>query len=310
MKARPVLLAATILLGGCYLLKQAGGQLRILAGARPIGEMLADPAVPGETKEKLRLVLEIREFGEREMGLLPSDSYTRVYDTGGEPVSHLVSACRKDRFAPYTWWFPLVGAVPYKGFFDSADAEAEAADLEARGLDVARHEVSAYSTLGWFSDPLFSPTLEAPEEDIAALILHELAHATLYVPGDSDFNESLASFVGRQGALEFVRWRFGQGSPVYDRTVQRTAAAERRDAAALDLFRRLDDLYRSGTSTEDILDLREAVAGGPVNNAEILMRRRYGSYEEIRALFERAGGDWRLFFSVLRKRVELGKEAP
>lgn len=310
MKVRPFLLAAAILMGGCYVVKQAQGQLRILSGARPIPEMLADPSVPGAVKEKLRLVLEIREFGERELGLLPSGNYTRVYDTGGEPVSHLVSACRKDRFSPHTWWFPVVGTVPYKGFFDLADAEAEAAELEEQGYDVARHEVSAYSTLGWFSDPLFSPTLEDPEEEIADLILHELTHATLYVPGDSDFNESLASFVGRQGALEFVRWRFGQGSAVYDRTVQRIAAAERRDAAALDLYRRLDDLYRSGTSREDILAVREAVAGGPVNNAEILMRRRYGSYEEIRALFDRSGGDWRLFFSVLRKRAELGSETP
>jgi predicted aminopeptidase len=310
MRFRVPLLSAALLLSGCYVMKQAQGQLRILSGARPIQDLLADPSVPGATKEKLRLILEVKEFGEREMGLAPSDNYTRVYDTGGEPVSHLVSACRKDRFAPHTWWFPVVGTVPYKGFFDPADAESEAADLEGRGYDVARQEVAAYSTLGWFSDPLFSPTLEAPEEEIAALVLHELTHSTLYVNGDADFNESLASFVGRQGALEFVRWRFGRGSPVYDRTVQRTAAAELRDAAALDLFRRLDDLYRSGTSTEDILAIRDQVAGEPVNNAEILMQRRYGSYEEMRTLFERAGGDWRLFFGVLRKRAELQNEAP
>ncbi len=306
MGKRAVLLLAPLAvlaagpLCGCYLLKQAQGQLRILGGAVRIEEMLADPGVPGRTKEKLRLILEIKEFGEREMGLEPTGSYTRFFDTEGAPVSHLVSACPKDRFEPYTWWFPIVGTIPYKGFFDPADADAEADGLERQGYDVARHEVAAYSTLGWFADPVFSTMLDDPEEEIAALILHELTHATVYAPGRTDFNESLASFAGRQGALEFARWRFGLGSPVYDRAVRRFAEAEARDARAIETFRKLDDLYRSGTSREDKLALRDLVAGHPVNNAEILMQRRYGRYDEFRAIFDRAGGDWKKFFAVAR----------
>ncbi len=303
-------LLAAGMLSGCYLARQAQGQLRILTHMRRIEDVLADPAVPHAVKEKLRLVLEVKEYGEREMGLAPSDNYTRFYDTGGHPVSHLVSACRQDRFHPHTWWFPIVGTVPYKGFFDPADAGAEAAGLAAQGYDVATHEVAAYSTLGWFPDPVFSTMMDDSEEEIAALVLHELTHGTVYVTGNTDFNESLATFAGRQGALEFVRWRFGLGTPVYDRAVARFAAAEIRDARALDLFRRLDDLYRSGTSREDKLGLRDLVAGRPVNNAEILMERRYGRLDIFRSIYERAGGDWRLFFGAARKWAEMERESP
>jgi len=306
----PLAALAAFSLSGCYLLKQAGGQLRILTHMRRIGDVLDDPAVPPRVKERLRLILEIKEFGERQMGLAPTSNYTCYYDTEGAAVSHIVSACPKDRFEPVTWSFPIVGTFPYKGFFDPDDARAEAEDLEGLGYDVARNEVAAYSTLGWFKDPVFSTMIDDPEEEIAALILHELTHATLYIPGDSDFNESLASFAGRQGALEFVRWRFGLGSPPYDRAVERFAAAELRDARARETFRKLDDLYRSGTSLEDKLILRDLVAGHPVNNADILMQRRYGRYDEFRAVFERAGGDWKMFFAVLRKEMEEGRESP
>ncbi len=295
---------------GCYVLKQACGELRILAGMRRIEDALADPEVPARVKEKLRLVLEVREFGESEMGLARTGNYTCYYDTGGSPVAILVSGCRKDRFEPYTWWFPIVGTVPYKGFFDPEDAAAEADRLEEEGYDVACHEVSAFSTLGWFKDPIFSSALEYPDEEIAALVLHELAHATVWIPGETDFNEGLASFVGRQGAVEFMRRRHGAASREYERAVLRFAAAEERDARAREMFKRLDDLYRSDTPREEKLGLRDLVAGEPVNNAEILMRLRYGRYDEFRLLFERSGGDWKAFFDAARMEAEIASDDP
>jgi predicted aminopeptidase len=286
-------------LTGCYILTQAQGQLRVLLNSERIDKLLADPAVPDDVKLKLRLVREIKAFGEHEMGLKRSSNYETFYDTKGQPITYIVSACRKDRFAPYTWWFPIVGDVPYKGFFDQEDAKAEARALEAEGYDVSLGTAAAYSTLGYFPDPVLSTMLKYPEEQLVALILHELTHGTIYLPGGTEFNEGLASFVGWQGALEFARRRRGIASEQYDRTVRAFAAEERRDARALEVFKKLDELYRSGRSREQILAMRDKVAGRKVNNAEILMQRRYGRYDEFREKFEKAGGDWSRFFEAL-----------
>src|SRR5437016_3916838 len=194
---RLALLAGSALgAGGCYLLTQAGGQIDILLHSRGVEEMMADPSVSPAVKEKLRLVGDIKEFGEREMGLTPSSNYTTFYDTAGRPITYIVTACPKDSFRPYTWWFPIVGDVPYKGFFHRDDAVAEARALRAEGYDVRLGSASAYSTLGYFKDPVLSTMLDYPEEHLAALILHELTHGTIYLPGGADFNEGLASFVG------------------------------------------------------------------------------------------------------------------
>jgi predicted aminopeptidase len=290
---------------GCYILTQAQGQLRLLLNSERIDKLLADPGVPDEVKLKLRLVREIKAFGEHEMGLKRSANYETFYDTKGQPITYIVSASRKERFAPYIWWFPIVGDVPYKGFFNQDDAKAEARELEAQGYDVALGTAAAYSTLGYFPDPVLSTMLKYPEEQLVALLLHELTHGTIYLPGGTEFNEGLASFVGWQGALEFARRRRGIASEQYDRTVRAFAAEERRDTRALEIFKKLEELYRSGRRREEILATRDKVAGRKVNNAEILMQRRYGRYDEFRERFEKAGGDWSRFFETLvrEKRV-------
>jgi predicted aminopeptidase len=334
-----------LLLSGCYFLRQGAGQLDLLWNSRPIGDVLADPAVPAEQKAKLELIRAVKAYGIREMALAPSGSYERYYDTGGKPVTWVVTACRKDRFEPYTWWFPIVGTVPYKGYFAKADAEAEAKSLEALDLDVYVSPTAAYSTLGWFNDPVLSTMLGYGDEDLANLILHELTHGTLWLPGGVDFNEGLASFVGGQGALEYFRKRDGTDSTSYARAVRAQAREEQRDDRAIELFKALDAVYRSGQPREEILRLREEAAvklraswmaaddrerraaeerrrleeaqdaralGRPapaasppdpprapsreVNNAAILMQRRYGRYDQFRKVFEEAAGEWDRFF--------------
>jgi predicted aminopeptidase len=287
------------LLSGCYILTQAQGQLRMLLNSQNIDDLLADPAVPDRTKLKLLFVREVKGFGEHQLGLARSANYESFYDTQGKPITYIVSACRKERFQPHTWWFPIVGEVPYKGFFSRDDAIAEAQGLEQQGFDVALGTAAAYSTLGYFPDPVLSTMLGYPDEQLAALLLHELTHGTIYLPGGTDFNEGLASFVGWQGALEFARRTRGIHSLAYDRTVQAFAAEEKRDAASRALFKKLDDLYRSNRSRSEVVAEREKIAGGKVNNAEILMQRRYGRYDEFRARFEAAGGEWKPFFEAL-----------
>jgi predicted aminopeptidase len=281
---------------GCYILTQAMGQLRVLLNSERIDVLLADPKVPDDVKLKLRLVREIKAFGEDQLGLTPSSNYESFYDTKGAPITYIVSACRKDRFQPHLWWFPIVGDVPYKGFFAREDAVAEAKDPL---YDVSLGTAAAYSTLGYFPDPVLSTMLEYPEEQLVALILHELTHGTIYLPGGTDFNEGLASFVGWQGALEFARRRHGINSVHYDRTVRAFAAEERRDERARETFKKLDELYKSSASREEKIRRRDQVAGRKVNNAEILMSRRYGRYDEFRAKFEKAKGDWQTFFERL-----------
>jgi len=275
------------------------GQIRVLLNSQRIDVLLADPKVPDDVKLKLRLVREIKAFGEDELGLKPSSNYESFYDTKGQPITYIVSACRKDRFQPHLWWFPIIGDVPYKGFFNKEDAVAEAKELEAQGLDVSLGTAAAYSTLGYFPDPVLSTMLEYPEEQLVALILHELTHGTIYLPGGADFNEGLASFVGWQGALEFARCRYGIGSERYDRTVRAFANEERRDQRAREVFRKLDELYKSGVSPAEKIERRDKIAGRKVNNAEILMQRRYGRYDQFRTRFEKAKGDWKTFFESL-----------
>src|ERR1043166_703569 len=153
LRSTLVAVSATAL-SGCYLLTQAGGQIDILLHSRSIDEMMDDPSVSSAIKEKLRLVGEIKAFGEREMGLTPSNNYTTFYDTAGKPITYIVTACPKDSFRAYTWWFPIVGEVPYKGFFHRDDAIAEARALESLGYDVSLGSASAYSTLGYFKDQI------------------------------------------------------------------------------------------------------------------------------------------------------------
>jgi predicted aminopeptidase len=293
---------------GCYLLTQAGGQIGILLNSRNIDTVLADPSVPAETKVKLRLIKDIKVFGESELGLTHSSNYESFYDTQGQPITYVVSACPKDRFQPYLWWFPIVGKVPYKGFFAKEDAQEEARALKEEGYDVAIGTAAAYSTLGYFSDPVLSTMLDYPEEELVALILHELTHGTIYRPGSTDFNEGLASFVGWKGALEFACYRHGIASEEYARTACALAEEEQLDAKAQALFTKLDDLYKSHLSLDHVLSSRERIAGGEVNNAEILMQRRYGRYNEFQERFEKVGEDWRRFFESLRKEKLRPKE--
>jgi predicted aminopeptidase len=299
MKALVALLP--LFVSGCYLFRQAQGELGVLMNAQDVGTMLADPAVPDETKEKLRLIADIKAFGESRMNLAPSSNYTTYYDTQGKPITHLVSACRPDRFEPYLWWFPIVGSVPYKGFFDREDALSEARALEEQGYDVSVGEAAAYSTLGWFKDPVLSTMIDYPEEHLVSLILHELTHGTVYLPGGTEFNEGLANFVGWEGALQYERERHGTHSEAYDRAVRAFAREERRDDRARELYQRLDAFYRSELPRERKIELRHAIAGGPVNNAEILMHRRYGRYDQFRRVFEGAGGNWGRFFEEVRR---------
>ena len=192
---------------GRYLGRAAWEESKILARRRPIDALVADPAVDATTRGKLALVLEARRFAVDSLGLDAKRSFTQYSQLDRDTLVLVLSGARRDRLEPVTWWFPVVGRVPYKGYFDFAEGAAARDDLTRRGYDADLRPAGAFSTLGWFDDPLLSTTLADDSLGLAETVIHELLHNTFYAGGQAVFNESFANFVGHRGAAAFFRAR-------------------------------------------------------------------------------------------------------
>jgi predicted aminopeptidase len=190
---------------GCYLTRAGWEEARILRGRKPITRLVQDSTVDARTRAKLSLVLAARAFAVDSVGLVAKQSFTTFTQLRRDTLVLLLSAAHRDRLERHTWWFPIVGRVPYKGYFDFDAAQAAARELAAREMDVYLRPASAFSTLGWFNDPLLSTTLREDSVDLANTVIHELTHNTFYAPGQAVFNESFANFVGARGASWFFR---------------------------------------------------------------------------------------------------------
>jgi len=210
-----LLLAAGLAASACspaYVLRAAWEEGRILNRRKPIARIVQDTATDWETRDKLLLVLQARQFAADSLRLNAGDSYTLFSRVESDTLVMVLSAAYKDRFAPHTWWFPIVGRVPYKGFFELRDAQSAQRKLEAQGYDTYLRPSAAFSTLGWFNDPLLSTLLRYDRVSLANTVIHEIFHNTFYAPGQAVFNETLANFVGGRGAIEFFCRRDGPGS--------------------------------------------------------------------------------------------------
>jgi predicted aminopeptidase len=196
---------------GCYYGHLASGQWKLLWRRQPIDVATANDATPERTRALLRLVGSVRGFA-TELGLDVGGQYTSYVDWPGDRVVTTLVRTRPPSLEPVPWHFPLVGELPYKGYFDRARAEAEAARLrDEEGFDVCVSPVVAYSTLGWFDDPVTSPMLALGRERLVETLLHEFVHATAFLPDATDWNESVAQFIGEQAALRFFE-RHGDAS--------------------------------------------------------------------------------------------------
>jgi predicted aminopeptidase len=315
-----------------YYVHLARGQGRIILRSRPVHEVLADSTTADDVRAALQRVSEIRRFGQEHVGLTNApDSYAHYYDTGGDPVAWNVSASPPDRFEPYLWWFPIVGELPYKGFFEAPRAVAERDRLRRDGYDAIHRSVSAYSTLGYLDDPILSTMLDDSEARLADLILHELTHATVFADGHTDYNESAASFVGRAGSLAFLAHRFGPGSAQVTAVRQSRARAAHFTQFVHGLVTRLDSLYQSGQPRDHILRQRQKLfeegksefrrrrdrfgerydgfLRWELNNARLLSYRRYHSrQDEFEAILGAHGGDLQAAVGVLASCAQ--QEAP
>jgi predicted aminopeptidase len=191
----------------CYLSRGAWEEAKILSRRRPISEMMADPGTPKDAREKLRVVLAARQYAKDSLRLRTKDSFTTYSRLDHDTLVLVVSAAYRDTLKPYTWWFPIVGRVPYKGYFDFGAAKRDAKNLAADGFDVYVRPSDAFSTLGFFNDPLLNTTLKGDSLGLANTVIHELTHNTFYASGQAPFNESFAMFVGARGAAAFFRSR-------------------------------------------------------------------------------------------------------
>ncbi|HSR41590.1 MAG TPA: aminopeptidase [Longimicrobiales bacterium] len=285
-----------------YVLKAGWAEAKILSAREPIPAVAADSATDAELRGKLALVLEARRFAADTLGLRVGDSYTTYTRLERDTLALVLSAAHKDRLEARTWWFPIVGRVPYRAYFSESDARAAEAELRGEGFDTYLRPTAAFSTLGWFSDPLLSTVVGQDHVGLVETVLHEIAHTHLFVPGRVQFNESYATFVGHAAsAAFFCRRRGGGPDTVWCRR------ARDRWADVQDFSRFLDRVVADltavygdpGLTREEKLVRREEIFDGakrrfraelrpvlraygfgyflrtPLNNATLLARMRY-----------------------------------
>ncbi len=228
-----------------YGINQGIGQVKIVREAKPIEEVLADTAFPDSLKAKLRLIQEIKKFAVDSLGIYKSENYTTVYDQKGEPIMWVITACKPYEFKPYEWHFPFLGKFTYKGYFKKEKAEKELAELKEEGYDIELGTAKAYSTLGWFKDPVLSGMLKSPPGSIARLIIHELTHGTLYIKDSVTYNENLATFVGDQGAVLFLKFKYGEQSKEMKDYLGNITDIEKFSNHVLSGMKELELLYQS-----------------------------------------------------------------
>ncbi len=242
-----------VLAAGCaqlsYYSQAAQGQYALLSNARPIEDWLADPAADDRLKSQLAKAREIRQFAVKELGLPDNGSY-RNYTNLRRPFALWnVVATPELSLTPQQWCFPIAGCVTYRGYYNQADAQLYAAQLRAQGDDVQVAGVPAYSTLGWFNDPLLSSYIQYSEGELARLIFHELAHQVVYAQGDTQFNESFATAVEEAGVQHWMDERGTEST----RERYMESKGRRRDFSTLLLKHRkaLESNYERSVSAAD-----------------------------------------------------------
>lgn len=320
--AASVLAASAVLAAGAcspgYVARAAYEEAKILQDRRPIDEVIHDTATTSDVRQKLRLVRDARYFAVHDLGLDAGKSFESFAQVDRDTLLMVVSAAPPYQLAWKTWWFPIVGRIPYRGYFDPTQARELAQKLEEEGYDVYIRPSSAFSTLGWLPDPMLSSMLRSDSVSLVETVIHEITHTTYFPRGEVRFNESFANFVGHRGAIEFFcrmavepelceaatdRWHDSQVLGRFYRSVYESLGALYAEAAA---SRPSEDALAAGKRAildgavqQFIDDVRPQLLAGDygipdpdrLNNAWLLARvlyyERLGDFE---AVYERFGG--------------------
>ncbi len=299
-----------------YLSKLGWHQSSISFHSVPVEEVLENDGVDCQAKEKIRFIQEVKRYGEEKLGLERSKSYSTYFEVKG-PILYVITASEKDRLQLYQWSFPITGKVTYKSFFTEEGVAKERRSLEEEGYDTFVQQAGAYSTLGWLKDPIFSSMLRWDEATLANLILHEMTHGTIYFKGRTDLNERIATFVGNQGAIDFLCEKYGKESKEVaeavrcqeddllfsqwiDRACQEVSRFYSAEISRDDKLRGREEIFRR--LKEDFRKRMGSLKTGSykgfekadINNAVLLAYQRYfNRLENFQALYERLGRDTR-----------------
>ncbi|MBT8147544.1 MAG: aminopeptidase [Gammaproteobacteria bacterium] len=328
------LLVAVVLVGlvACetigYYGQAAQGQLAILWNRERINDLLTEQELPAELRDKLTTVLQIREFATGELLLPAGDSYLSYVELDREHVVWNVFAAPEFSVDPVSWCYPIAGCVSYRGYFSEAGALSFADRLQQQGYDVYTGGVDAYSTLGWFDDPLLSTVIKRQDYQLATLIFHELAHQLVYVPGDTTFNESFATALEQEGLRRWLDW---QGDSVtLERAQQETLRRQQFVDLVIDYREKFSELYQQELQeTEKRLrkaelqelmrlayrDLKQSWGGigaydrwfeSSLNNAQL---STVSSYNELvpafTKLLQEEGGDLEAFYTRIAELADM-----
>ncbi|MGE3975592.1 MAG: aminopeptidase [Bdellovibrionales bacterium] len=323
------LLTALMTLTSChlnYLVKSGYHQAKILSRQIPLEEARKLPHLNEEQRRKLDLASEVMQFIVRDLKLQTFNNYSTYSQLDGPYVTYAVSAAEAYRLQPYLWHFPIVGDVPYKGFFEEQDAKVESDMLSTQGYDTYVRGVSAYSTLGWFKDPLLSSMLRYEDSDLVNTLIHETIHANLYIKSSADFNERLATFLGNLGTELFYAQKLGTKNSIM-------AAIQQVDNKLFSDFitKELEDLkqwYVSSTPTAALKEARlkeiqtrftknirprlktrayEGFEKEPLNNAKLLAYSTYmADLSEFQKVYDKMGKDFGKFFEFCKSLASSG----
>jgi len=308
---------------------QLKGQLTVVREAIPLEEFIALPTTTAEQKERVQVILEAKAFAFDELGINYSENYSSIFDQEGKPSMYVVTACDPFAFQPRLWSFPIVGSFPYKGFFDRGKAIEELERVrEEEKLDVGLRTAGGWSTLGWFEDPVLSNMLNREEGDLAALIIHELTHGTLFVKDSVTFNENLANFIGDEGAELFLAKKYGRNSVELQQYRDQRLDEDKFRSYLLLSAKALDSLYKEVKELPD--SLKQALKDEQIsliktsydsvnfrsdryigyfddytpNNTFFMSMLRYNSQQEElkRVLLEEFQGDLRAYLAYLKEK--------
>jgi len=310
-----------------YLPSLAAGQFEAVAKSVPIETAINRGTLSEQDTAKLKLILNARTFATDTIGLSAGSSFERFVDTNRLARAINLSASAKDKFQPVMWTFPIVGTVPYLMFFNEAMADRRVHRLEAKNMDVLTYDVDAYSTLSFLPNPVRSAMLKRDDITIVEIVIHELLHETVFKSGDTTFNESLATFVGRTGSVDYFRRERPDAPDIAATAIANAQDTDRYNTFIFDLYSELDAFYASDMTSQQKIAGREQifqsardrftakvlplmnspqrfdwVADLPTNNAWMLANYRYNlDLDVFQKIHDATGGDWELSLGVFRQ---------